>query len=440
MPDKNRISVVLATAIGLGAIIGAGIFVLSGTAIALAGRNALIAFLLVGIVALIVGFELSELGSIMPKASGGAYSYTYKAFGSELGFMTGILLYFSYATSISVVALGFGSYLASILGIGAAAYPIIFAISLIFALAIVNIFGIRKAAKLDFGLVVIKIAILAIFIGFAFVVAFSARQPLINLSSIQPSSSGLGAILAASVVIFFAYTGFQTISTLTNKIKGGGSGATKAIIASIIISIVLYVLVTFGLMLLLPAGLYKISADPLSFALKTSNAPYWIFMLVGIGALIATASATLADMLSSSRMLHQMSSDKLLPRFIGLYDRKRDAATNGVILSAVVGVIMLFSGNIYVIAAIANFGLLFSYLMTSFAVLHFRKRKAAPGFKTPLYPYLPVIAIIALMVFLIGLPKEALLIGVVLIISLIIVYYTLREYEDKKVVRIKLFR
>ena len=440
MPDNNKISVVLATAIGLGAIIGAGIFVLSGTAIALAGRNALIAFLLVGIVALIVGFELSELGWIMPRASGGAYSYTYKAFGSELGFMTGILLYFSYATSISVVALGFGSYLASLLGIGAAAYPMAFAILLIFVLAIVNIFGIRKAAKLDFGLVVVKIAILAIFIGFAFLVAFSARQPLINLSTIQPSSSGLGAILAASIVIFFAYTGFQTISTLTDNIKGGSSGATKAIIASIAISIVLYVLVVFGLLLLLPASHYTISADPLSSALQASNAPFWLFILVGAGALIATASATLADMLSSSRIIRQMGSDRLLPRFIGKYDKKRDAATNGVILSAVVGVVMIFSGNIYVIAAIANFGLLFSYLMTSFAVLHFRKRNTAQGFKTPLYPYLPVIAIMALMVFLVGLPKEALLIGVALIIALIIIYYTLREYEDKKVVRIKLFR
>jgi amino acid transporter len=176
MGDKNRISVVLATAIGLGAIIGAGIFVLSGTAIALAGRNALIAFALVGIVALIVGFELSELGSLMPNLSGGSYSYAYKAFGSELGFVTGILLYFSYATAIAVVALGFGSYLTSLLGISIAGYPIAFAIILIFVLSVVNIMGIRKAAKADFGLVIVKIAILAMFIAFAFIVAFSMKH------------------------------------------------------------------------------------------------------------------------------------------------------------------------------------------------------------------------------------------------------------------------
>lgn len=442
MADKNKISVLLAAAIGLGAIIGAGIFVLSGTAIALAGRNALIAFALVGVVALIVGFELSELGSLMPRLDGGSYSYTYKAFGSELGFITGILLYFSYATAISVVSLGFGSYLASLLGISIAGYPIAFAIILIFILSAVNMLGIRKAAKADLGLVLIKICILAVFIAFAFIMAFSTAHPLINLGlAQQPSGAGgIAAIFAASVVIFFAYSGFQSISTITKKISGTYAGAAKAITASILISIVLYVLVAFGLMLLAPAKSFTISADPLSFALKAASAPGWLFILVGVGALIATASAAIAFILTSSRTLRQISSDRLLPRAAGAYDKRRDVATNGVVISAVIGVVMLFSGNIYVIAAISNFGLLFSYLMTSFAVLHFRRKRFKAPIHTPLYPYLPIISIVALMAFMIGLPKEALLIGMVLIISLIIVYYFLREFEDKKVIRIKLFK
>jgi APA family basic amino acid/polyamine antiporter len=437
--DKNKISVIVATAVGLGAIIGAGIFVLSGTAIALAGRNALIAFLLVGIVALIVGFELSELGSLMPKLKGASYSYTYKAFGSELGFITGVLLYFSYATAISAVALGFGTYLTSLLGIGASIYSIFFAIGLIFVLASVNIMGIGRAAKTDFALVITKVVILAIFIVFALIIAFSAKMPFTNI--LHAPSGGIGDIFAASVVIFFAYSGFQSISTFTSRVKGGSSGAAKAIIASILISIALYVLVVFSLMLLLPAKSFTISADPLASALKNIGAPLWIFLLVGIGALIATASATLTNILTSSRTLYQMGNDGLLPKFTRSYNKKRDVATNGVMLSAVIGVVMLFSGNIYVIAAISNFGLLFSYLMTSFAVMHFRsKQKAQPSFKTPLYPYLPIISIVALMAFLIGLPKEALLIGVALIISLIITYYALKEYENKKVIRIRLFK
>ena len=442
LADKSKISVLVATAVGLGAIIGAGIFVLSGTAIALAGRNALIAFIIVGIVALIVGLELGELGSLMPNVKGASYSYTYKAFGSELGFITGILLYFSYATSISVVALGFGSYLASTIGITAAFYPIAFAIGLIFVLALVNIMGMRKAARADSVLVIVKIGILVIFVAFVIFVVASAKQPFFtNFSSVQPASNGLGAIFAASVVIFFAYSGFQSIATFTRKVKGGAAGAAKAILYSIVISIILYSLIVFVLLLLHPASSYTISGDPLSSALKSANAPIWLFLLVGVGALIATASATLTDILSSSRMVYQISADGLLPKITREYNKKRDVAINGIILSAVIGIIMLFAGNIYVIAAISNFGLLFSYLMSSFAVLHFRSRKKAnPSFKTPFYPYLPLIAIVALMAFLIGLPKEALLIGMILIISLIIIYYALREIEDKKVIRIKLFK
>ncbi len=441
MANNKKISVLVATAVGLGAIIGAGIFVLSGTAIALAGRDALIAFLLVGIVALIVAFEFGELGSLMPTLKGASYSYAYKAFGSELGFITGLLLFFSYATSISVVALGFGSYLASALGIAAVGYPIAFAIALIFVLSLVNVFGIGNAAKTDFILVMIKIAILVIFIAFALLIALSTKVPFVNLSNIQPAQSTISAIFAASVVIFFAYSGFQTISSLIDRINGGAKGAAKAIISSVLISIVLYTLVVFVLILLLPAKTYTISADPLALALKSISAPVWIFLLITIGALIATASATLADILTSSRTIYQMGTDRLLPKLARQYNKKRDAATDGIIISAVIGVIMLFSGNIYVIAAISNFGLLFSYLMASFAVIHFRSRKSSnPSFKTPFYPYLPIIAIVALMAFLIGLPKEALVIGMVLIISLIIAYYTLREVGDKKVVRVRLFQ
>ena len=157
-----------ATAVGLGAIIGAGIFTLSGTAIALAGDWALFSFILVGLVAIIVAMEVGELGSLFPQASGASYSYAYEAFGSELGFITGILLYFSEAGSISVIALGFGSYFVGLFGLPASSgeeTPI--AICLIAALAVVNLGGIRKAARADLGLVAVKLAILLGVVGFA---------------------------------------------------------------------------------------------------------------------------------------------------------------------------------------------------------------------------------------------------------------------------------
>ncbi len=433
------ISVKVATAVGLGAIIGAGIFVLSGTAISLAGSAALLAFVIVGVIALIVALELGELGSIMPKAEGGSYSFAYEAFGSELGFITGIMLFFAYASSIAPIALGFGSYLTSLLGLGGGSYPTIFAILLILVLAVVNILGVSKAAKADFGLVLIKISILVIFIVFALV--FALGNSLIGSNNFTSGfeSANIGSIFAASVVIFFAYSGFQAISTITKDVEGGGSGAAKAIVASVVVSIVLYILVVVSLLFLMPASQYTISSDPLSFALKTAGAPNWLFTLVSVGALIATTSAALAMILSSSRVLYQIGFDKLLPKIVRKYNEKRDVAVNGVLISSAIGIIMLFSGNIYVMASISNFGILFCYLIASFALIHFRRKKVIASFRVPLYPVLSIAAIVGLIALLIGMPREALIIGVALILALMVTYHLLVEAEDREVEKIEIF-
>ena len=271
--DKKNISSAVAAAVGLGAIIGAGIYVLSGTAIALAGTDALFAFLLVGLVACIIALELGELGSLMPKEKGASYSYTYKAYGSELGFITGMLRYMALATSISAISLGFGSYLSSILGMSVALYSIPFAIVLIVILSLVNIIGMKKAAEADFGLVAVKIGILLLFVAFALFIALTRMHGSATTFTFNFSHAGVIAIFAASVVIFFAYSGFQSISSITERIKGGSAGYVKALIAAVVISMVIYLLVVIGLLLLHPPSAYAISADPLSFALKSSGAP-----------------------------------------------------------------------------------------------------------------------------------------------------------------------
>lgn len=435
---RDLISVKAATAVGLGAIIGAGIFTLSGTAIALAGSFTLVAFLLVGIVAIIVALEIGELCSIFPQQNGASYSFVYETFGSELGFITGILLYFSFASSISVVALGFGSYFASLLGFSVARDSSYFAIAMILVLTVVNLGGISKAAKADLGLVIVKLAILIAVVIFA-VLYFADKGSATNIFSSGSPIAGISGIFSASVAVFFAYSGFQSISTFASDVKGGSKGAAKAIFYSVVISMIIYVLIAISLLILVPVGQFRIDADPLSFALKSVQAPSYFVTVVDIGALVATTSASLALLLSSSRVLYQISSDGLLPKILRSYDQKRDVPTNGVLISALIGIIMLFSGNIFVMAAISNFGLLFSYLIATFALAQCRREGRRGSFSVPHFRYLAAAGMIAILAFMYGMPREALVIGVVMILALIIIYYALTGYERKEPSKIRLF-
>jgi APA family basic amino acid/polyamine antiporter len=439
MADEKKIGVVLATAVGLGAIIGAGIFVLSGTAIALAGADALLAFVIVGVLAVIMAMIFGELGSIFPTLKGASYSYVYKAFGSELGFITGIIKYFSYATSMSVISLGFGSYLSNLLGMPNSIGAIPFAILLMAVLSVITIMGLKKAASVDFSLVIVKVMVLVIFVGFALYFALGHGGIALSNFTVSASQGTISSLFAASIVVFFAYSGFQTITTLTSRIKGGGRSAAMATLFSVLISMAIYMAVVFSLMAMLSASKYTINGDPLSIALQQTNAPQWLLVLTDVGAMIATASATLAMLISGSMMMFQISEDRLLPKLFRTYNKKRDVATTGVIASAIIGTIMLFSGNIYVITSISNFGMLFAYLMTSFALIHFRRRSVVGQFRVPLYPYTPIAAITMILLFMFGMPKEALVIGVIMVLSLIIMYYSLREAKDKHVVRVRLF-
>ncbi len=425
MAGRKRVSVAVATGVGIGAIVGAGIFVLSGSVIALAGSAwlSISAFVLVGIIAMLVALELGELGSIFPNSTGSSYSYVYNAFGKGAGFVTGLMMYFSYSAGVAVIALGFGSYLAGMLGLASGFYPAVLGIILVLALAIVNLLGIKKAAGLDFLLVLVKICILIAFAAFAAFYAYSKGPS--NFFSVSSASGGsTGNLLAAGITLFFAYTGFQSISTFTSKIKGGAKGAARAIILSVAISMLVYVMVVVALLLLAPASSYTVGmADPLAFALKNAAAPSLLLIAVGIGALVATASATLSWLLTASRVMYQIGADGLIPRSLSVYDRKRDVASNATILSAVIGMLMLLLlGNIYVIASIANFGLLFTYLMMSLALLHFIRHGRRGTFRMPFGTFLSLITIAALVLFLYGLSVYSLLAGGAVAILLIIIY------------------
>ncbi|MGI0141535.1 MAG: APC family permease [Candidatus Micrarchaeales archaeon] len=445
-----KIGLAGATAIGLGAIIGAGIFVLSGTTINLAGSGALIAFIITGFVAVIIALELGELASEMPKERGATYSFTYNAFGSELGFIGGILLYLGYVAGVATIALGFGTYLSSAIGMTSVLYTYAFSILLVIALMFINYRGIRSTANTDVVLVVFKILVLLIFVAFAVLYGKWATHQIFGFFN-----NGVGGIFAASVIALFAYAGFQSIASLTPDIEGGGRTAAKAIIISVVVSMILYAAVTLSLLALVPGNQFGLVANPLSYALSTVSAPSWLFILISIGALVATTSATLSMMVGGSRTLYQMSVDGLLPKNF-LKTNKTSAPTNSILLTTILGILFLFSGNIYIIAAISNFGILFSFLLTGLALIkirrirnHYKEKKNILGnssmmdfkhvFQMPFYPYLPIIGLVAILIFFYAFPNSVISTGVALTFGTMIVYYIMREIKNKQVIKVRFF-
>ncbi len=440
-----------AVAVGLGGIIGAGIFVLSGTMIGLAGTGALLAFIMTGFVAIVIALEMGELTSSMPQTTGASYSFVYNAFGSELGFVTGVLLYLSFVASVSAIALGFGTYLSSMLSLGGEAPAYLLAVVLIVVLASLNLRGISEAANADFVIVLFKVSALVVFIAWALVAGSHLSS---NLA--QPPRSGVGGIFSASVIAMFAYAGFQSIATMVPNIRGGGRTAARAIVAAVAVSLVLYVLVTLALLALLPVGQFGFRADPLSFALSAAGAPTWLSLLIGLAALAATASATLAMIIASSQLILQLSGDGLLPGILRRTRAGRPTALGALVLTIVFGSLFMFLGNIYIIAAVSNFGVLFSYLLSGFALLKIRRMRRHPErhrdalrdagipergiVEMPWFPYLPIVGIGFLIAFFFAFPSLALSIGLGIVLVSFLMYYVLREDRDEPVIKVRFFR
>ena len=337
----EKIGLIGATAIGLGAIIGAGIFVLSGVAITLSGSGALIAFLLTGFVAILVAFETGELSSRMPNVEGAAYSFSYKVFGSELGFITGLLRLLSFVAAIAAIAVGFGSYFVSFVNLPQLYAPI-FSVILIFILGYITHKGIKKAARTDTVLVTFKIMVLIIFVIFGIYVGKAA-----NISLDGFFSGGLSGIFAAGVLSMFAYSGFQSIASITPYIKGGGRTAAKAILLSVLISAILYVGVTIAMLMLAPKSAYALSGDPLSIALHAGLAPLSLSVLVDIAAMVATASATLSMIVGCELLIFQMAKDGLLPNILKTDHSGKSSQKNAIITTVLLGISFLSAGNIY---------------------------------------------------------------------------------------------
>lgn len=400
-----------ALAINIGAIIGAGIFVISGLAAGIAGPSVLLSIIIGAAIALCTGLGFAAMAHVIA-TEGGGYKYAERLLGRYAGLVSGLTFVISGTIAGAAMALSFGSYFTSIFSIGIS--PIVAAVALIAALGIINYIGVKDSADVSVALVVIKVMVLALFV-------------VVGLLLIKPGNyvpfapNGTQSILVASAFIFFAYTGFARIATLGEEVKDPKRTVPKVIIASVIISMAIYFLV---MLVLVGMTNYKVvgeSAAPLSTAIIDATHNPTIGLVIALGAIVATVNVALTMILGLSRVVLSMARDASVPSIFSRLSRF-GTPTGAIAVIAVVMAVAVLAVGFKDIVAISNSGVLVSYVVANIAAfaLLYRGANALKGtwYSSRYFKIIPIFGAalsIVLMAFLTALSMEITAIVLVLI-------------------------
>jgi APA family basic amino acid/polyamine antiporter len=395
---RRAVGVLDLTALGIGAIIGTGIFVIIGEAIGDAGPSIVLSFALAGVTCLFSALSYGELASTIP-VSGSAYTYGYATMGELLAWIIGWDLILEYGVSVAAVAVGWGGYVQSLLdslfGIslpdsisappgegGSFNLP---SMVLVLAVSALLIYGVRESARTNTVMVFVKVAILVFFVlvGFASVSGD-------NFSPWAPN--GVGGTVDAAALIFFAYIGFDAVSTSGEEADNPQRDLPIAIIGSLLIATLLYILVAIVAVGLAPQDRLAGSEAPLSDAIKIGAGLDWAGDLLSFGALVAITSVTLTILYGQTRIFFAMSRDGLLPPvFARLSARRTPWITT--LLFGIATALLAALLPLTEIAKLVNIGTLFAFLIVNVGVIVLRRTQPdlERGFRVPLVPLFPLI-------------------------------------------------
>ncbi|WP_337860847.1 APC family permease [Ferroplasma sp.] len=409
--------------INLGAIIGAGIFVIIGIAAGRAGPAIIISIFISAVIAIFTGLSFSEIAQHISK-EGGVYEYAKDSFAPSAGFIGGTMWTFSNMIAISAVSLSMGSYINALFHLHITL--IIFGIPVIILFAILNMLGLKNSAKTLSILVGVNIIILIIFVISGI---FYFRTS--DFTNFAPH--GFTGIMEGSALIFFAFTGFSRITTVGDEVKNPEKNIPKAIIFSIIISSALYAVIAVVAIGLIPASGLASASAPLSAAIAVLHNPY-LLVIIAIGGITATAGVVLTGILGTSRVLYAMGRDREIPMQFGKID-KYGTPVYSILLSMAISLIFVYFVGFSTIIEASNVSVLIAYSIIDFsAIILWRKVKNEnpKSLREQKYFFLiPAAGIITIFITIsyLGLPAIEISIAVLAIVSAV---YGIKHIMENK--------
>lgn len=445
---RRALGPVSLTMLGIGAIIGTGIFVLTGKAAAEhAGPAVVLSMVLAGVVSALAAFCYSEFASTVP-ISGSAYAYGYATLGEFVAWIIGWDLILEYAFGAATVAVGWSGYVVSLLkdfgiqfpaALSAAPGTVVktatgevtaifnlpaFLISIFVTLLLVK--GIKESANFNSLIVIVKTSVVVLFIvaGIGFV-NMANFEPFIPPPALDPNGNpvfgayGWSGILTGAAVIFFAYIGFDAVSTAAQEAKNPARDMPIGIIGSLAICTVLYVLVSFVMVGLVPYKELSVPA-PIAVAIdaayRQAQATGSFFApllatfptIVKVGAVMGLSSTMVVMVMGQPRIFYSMSRDGLLPKWASkVHPRFRTPYVTTLITGAIVATMAGFV-NISILGELVSIGTLFAFVIVSLGVIIMRYTNPTlhRPFKVPLSPFFPIISAIASAYLMNGLPLD----------------------------------
>jgi APA family basic amino acid/polyamine antiporter len=412
MPElKRTLGLWGAAGIGIGAIIGTGIFVLIGVASGIAGPAVIISFLIAGLTALLTGLSTAELSSFITE-SGGSYIYTTKAFGRLPGFVVGWMKSFDYIVGASAVSIGFAAYFTYFAGIPSAVGTLVLVGSLWpLILMALNLRGMKEASGTNNVLVALKISALVLFIIVGGLFLF-AHGDFSNYHPFFPR--GISGAFSGASIIFFAFIGFNTIAVIAEEVKDPEKNVPGAVLISFAICTLLYIGVSVVSVGLLPWQVLGLSSAPLEAALRVATDNFLILEFIALSALFATTSVIMSSIIGGSRSLFAMARQGVIPEIFTRISGQGIPFFAVLITGITIGaIVFLTNGNLGWLASIFNFGTLVTFFFTNASLLRLRRTMpgAKRGFRVPLYPFTPVLGMGSCLFLSFYLSMNALLVG-----------------------------